>query len=62
MQFYIGNFRGDGEPFHGGIAPRQHGAFCLEAQTEPNIINHGECFYEAGEVYRQVTVYKVMKK
>ena len=62
MQFYIGNFLGNGENFSGGIAPIRHGAFCLEAQTEPNIINHGEAFYEAGEVYRQVTVYRVMKK
>ena len=62
MQFYIGNFLGSGEPFHGGIAPRQHGAFCLEAQTEPNIINHGGAFYEKGEVYRQVTAYAVEKK
>ena len=62
MQFYIGNFLGNGEKLSGGIAPIQHGAFCLEAQTEPNIINHGEAFYEAGEVYRQVTVYRVTKK
>lgn len=62
MQFYIGNFLGSGEPFHGGIKQIRHGAFCLEAQTEPNIINHGECFYNAGEVYRQVTAYQVLKK
>ena len=38
------------------------GAFCLEAQTEPNCINHGIGFYEAGEVYKQVTVYEILKK
>ena len=62
MQFYIGNFLGNGEPFHGGVAQIPHGAFCLEAQTEPNIINHGEAFYNAGEVYRQLTAYQVLKK
>lgn len=62
IQFYIGNFLGDGEPFAGNIAQVQHGAFCLEAQTEPNIINHGGAFYEKGEVYRQVTAYRIEKK
>jgi len=38
------------------------GAFCLEAQTEPNCINHGIGFYEAGEVYKQITVYEILKK
>lgn len=62
IQFYIGNFLGseEGAPkFRGGVKPIFHGAFCLEAQTEPNCINHGEGFYEAGEVYKQKTVYKV---
>ena len=62
IQFYIGNFLGGGENFSGNIPQVQHGAFCLEAQTEPNIINHGECFYEAGEVYRQLTAYRVVEK
>ncbi len=62
IQFYIGNFLGNGEAFSGNIPPVQHGAFCLEAQTEPNIINHGQGFYQAGEVYRQVTAYRVSQK
>ena len=61
VQFYTGNFL-FGEPdFRGGVKKIKHGAFCLEAQTEPNCINHGIGFYDAGEVYRQITVYEVKK-
>lgn len=61
VQFYTGNFL-EGEPdFRGGIKRIKHGAFCLETQTEPDCINHGIGFYEAGEVYRQTTVYEVKK-
>lgn len=61
VQFYTGNFL-EGEPsFRGGVKRIKHGAFCLEAQTEPNSINHGTGFYEAGEAYRQTTVYEVKK-
>jgi aldose 1-epimerase len=62
VQFYTGNFL-FGEPdFRGGVKKIKHGAFCLEAQTEPNCINHGIGFYDAGETYRQITVYEVSKK
>ncbi len=62
VQFYTGNFLG-GEPKFSGDTPRvKHGAFCLEAQTEPNCVNHGIGFYEAGEEYKQITVYEVLKK
>lgn len=62
IQFYTGNFL-FGEPdFRGGVERIKHGAFCLEAQTEPNCINHGIGFYDAGETYRQITVYEVSKK
>ena len=61
VQFYTGNFL-EGEPdFRGGVKKIKHGAFCLEAQTEPDCINHGVGFYDAGEVYRQITVYEVVK-
>ena len=61
VQFYTGNFL-EGEPsFRGGVKRIKHGAFCLEAQTEPNCINHGIGFYDAGETYRQTTVYEVKK-
>ena len=61
IQFYTGNFLSGKPDFRGGVERIKHGAFCLEAQTEPNCINHGEAFYEAGEVYRQTTVYEVLK-
>ncbi len=61
VQFYTGNFL-DGKPdFRGGVPRLKHGAFCLEAQTEPNCINHGKAFYDSGEVYRQTTVYDVKR-
>ncbi len=62
VQFYTGNFLGGKPDFRGGVKRIKHGAFCLEAQTEPNCINHGIGFYEAGEVYKQVTVYEILKK
>ena len=61
IQFYTGNFLGGKPDFRGGVERIKHGAFCLEAQTEPNCINHGTGFYDAGEVYRQITVYEVKK-
>ena len=62
VQFYIGNFLGrDGTVFRGGVHSVFHGAFCLETQTEPDSINKGENFYEAGETYRQICVYEVKK-
>lgn len=61
IQFYTGNFL-EGKPdFRGDVKKIKHGAFCLEAQSEPNCINHGVGFYDAGEVYRQTTVYEVKK-
>ena len=65
IQFYTANFLKQMAPehiFHGGISPIKHGAFCLETQTEPNSINHGVGFYDAGEVYTHLTVYKIEKK
>ena len=61
LQFYTGNFLSGKPNFKYGNPRIKHGAFCLEAQTEPNCINHGIGFYDAGEVYRQITVYEVKK-
>ena len=62
VQFYTGNFL-FGEPnFRDDVKRIKHGAFCLEAQTEPNCINHGIGFYDVGEVYRQITVYEIEKQ
>ena len=61
IQFYIGNFLMGKPDFRSGTVKIRHGAFCLEAQTEPDCINHGIGFYDKGEVYRQTTVYRVAK-
>ena len=62
VQFYTGNFLGGDHNFRGGVRKVKHGAFCLEAQTEPNCIKHGEAIYDAGEIYRQITVYEAEAK
>lgn len=62
VQFYTGNFLGDGPDFKKGIPQIKHGGLCLEAQTEPNCINNGEGFYTKGQVYRQLTVYEFLSK
>jgi len=61
VQLYIGNFLGGKPDFKGGIKRIRHGALCLEAQTEPNCINHGIGFYDKGEEYRQTTIYRFRK-
>ena len=38
-----------------------HGALCLEAETEPNAVNFGVGIYDKGEVYTQTTVYELKK-
>ena len=58
IQFYIGNFLGNGPAFRGNTKQVFHGAFCLETQTEPNCINHGIGFYDDGDVYTHSTVYE----
>ncbi len=62
VQFYIGNFLGNGPAFKGGIPSIRRGAFCLETQTEPNSVNHGIGFYDKGEVYTHTTVYSIGRK
>ena len=61
VQLYTGNFLGNGTDFAGGIKQVKHGALCLETQTEPNAVNHGECFYGIGQIYTHTTVYSVSK-
>lgn len=62
LQFYTGNFLGNGPDFKGGIPQIRQGALCLEAQTEPNCVNHGEGIYEKDQVYKQLTVYEFIIK
>lgn len=61
LQFYTANTMGKGPDFKGGIKKINHGAFCLETQTEPDCISHGKEFYSAGETYTQSTVYEIIK-
>lgn len=61
VQFYTGNFLEGKEDLHGGVKAVCHGAFCLEAQTEPNAIKRGECIYDAGERYVCSIAYKIEK-
>lgn len=61
VQFYIGNFLGNGPDFKGGVKQVQHGAFCLETQTEPNCIKDGKAIYDAGDVYTHICVYEIRK-
>ena len=59
VQFYIGNFLGNGPDFKGGVKQVRHGAFCLETQTEPNSVNLGVGIYGNGEEYVHTTVYSI---
>lgn len=61
IQFYTGNFLGNGANFKGGIKQIKHGALCLETQTEPNAVNSGIGFYGLGDIYTQTTVYSFEK-
>ena len=61
VQFYTANFLGGEQKFRGAAPKVKHGAFCLETQTEPNCVKHGEAMYDAGEVYRQITVYEIVR-
>ena len=61
VQLYIGNFLGNGPDFKGGEKQVFHGALCLETQTEPNCINRGRGFYEAGQTYTHTAVYEFFK-
>lgn len=62
VQFYTANFLKGKPDFRGGVERKPHGALCLEAQTEPNCVKHGEGFYDIGETYRQTTVYEFIER
>lgn len=61
VQFYSGNGMMGTPDFAGGVKRIKHGAFCLEAQTEPNAVNHGQTIYGMGDIYTQTTVYKLIE-
>ena len=62
LQFYSGNGMAGAPDFAGGVKSIKHGAFCLEAQTEPNAVKRGEAIYGKGEIYTQTTVYELINK
>ena len=61
LQFYTGNFLSGGARLFGEVEKVKHLTFCIEAQTEPDCVSHGEAIYDEGEQYTQTTVYKITK-
>lgn len=61
IQLYTANALAGVPDFAGGVKKINHGAFCLEAQIEPNSVNRGIGIYDVGEVYRQTTAYQLTK-
>ncbi|CAB3727859.1 aldose epimerase family protein [Paraburkholderia rhynchosiae] len=61
LQFYSGNWL-KGDAGRGGLAYQAHAGLCLEAGGFPNEVNmpgRQDVIVRAGEMYRQVTAYKV---
>ncbi len=61
IQFYTGNFLDGSNKGKGGVAYKQHGAFCLEAQHFPDSVNQPNfpsTILRPGQVYTQTTVYR----
>ena len=61
IQLYTANALKSLPDFAGGIKKMNHGAFCLEAQFEPNSVNRGIGIFDAGEEFRYTTVYELKK-
>lgn len=62
VHFYVLMRVGATAPLYkGGIVQTPFSAFCLEMQIEPNCVNLGRGFIDAGEEYVSKTVYKVDK-
>lgn len=62
VQFYTGNFLDGSIRGKGGVAYKQHQAFCLEAQHFPDSVHHANfpsCILRPGQTYRQTTIYKL---
>lgn len=49
-------------PLRGGVRQIAYGAFCLEAQIEPDCVSRGIGFVDAGEVYESTTVYEATRE
>ena len=61
VQIYAGVALGGTPLFRNNGERVNHGAFCVEAQIEPNSPNMNQGFIKGGETYRQTTVYKLSK-
>ena len=59
LVFYTANELAGKPDFSGEVKRINHGALCLEAETEPNAVNFGFGIYDADEVYTQTTVYEL---
>lgn len=63
MQFYTGNFLGEGPVGKEGVTYRQRYGYCFETQYYPNAVNVAgfpSPVLKAGEEYRTTTIYKFM--
>jgi aldose 1-epimerase len=61
VQFYTGNFLDGSLKGKGGVAYKQHQAFCLEAQHFPDSVHHANfpsTILRPGQTYTQTTIYK----
>jgi aldose 1-epimerase len=61
VQLYTGNFLDGTIKGKGGVAYRQHQAFCLETQHYPDSVHHPSfpsTILRPGSTYRQTTIYK----
>jgi aldose 1-epimerase len=61
IQFYSGNYMGDGPETESGEPYPRRGGFCLETQYFPDSPHHANfpsCFYRAGEVFESQTDYR----
>jgi aldose 1-epimerase len=62
VQFYTGNFLDGSITGKYGNVYQEHNAFCLEAQDYPDAVNHPtfpDSVVKPGEVYRQITEYRI---
>ena len=65
MQFYSGNFMGAGAAQKDGAHYNKHHAFCLETQRFPDSPNKPQfpsVTLNAGQKYKQLTIYKFLTK
>ena len=65
MQFYTGNFVGDGTKGKAGAVYHKRGGYCFETQGYPDAVHYThfpDIVYEAGEPYDTETIYKFTVK